>query len=273
MKILGSSRILMPVVILLTAGWGCSIPIPTETTRPPISTAAGLFASIGRPPPALLCTLEILVEPERFETPDRFDTAGNLVDLGGDDTETIELRAIISSPLLIDSVRERVWSLDGVAVGQEETIAVDITLGEHAIGLDAECVLVPDEGTEFTVRGQAGARITLVGPTTPTALFRLDVPSFIDGVLVDDNTFRAVRPDGIVHVVLDGTPSSGGLESTIVRYVWGVDGAVIAFGPVAIAALPIGEHSIQLFVENSAGETHLSQLTGLRIVGLLQILP
>ncbi len=65
----------------------------------------------------------------------------------------------------------------------------------------------------------------------------------------------------------NGTPSSGGLESTIVRYVWGVDGAVIAFGPTALAALPIGEHSIQLFVENSAGESHLFELTGIRIVG------
>ena len=177
------------------------------------------------------------------------------------------MRAVISSPFSIDSVRERVWSLDGVTVGQEETVAVDITLGEHSIGLDAECVLVRDEGTEFSVREQARARITLVGPTTPTALFRLEKVSFIDGVPVDDNTFRAVSPFGIVHVVLDGTPSSGGLESTIVRYVWGVDGAVIAFGPTALAALPIGEHSIQLFVENSAGESHLFELTGIRIVG------
>ena len=52
-----------------------------------------------------------------------------------------------------------------------------------------------------------------------------------------------------------------------------MDGTVIALGPTATAALPIGEHSIQLFVENSAGESHLFELTGLRIVGLFQILP
>ena len=81
------------------------------------------------PPPP--CTLGILVEPDRFREPDRFDVLGNLIDLDGNGAESIELGIELVQFCSVElaeliSGLDLVWFLDDEPVARGTAPVVDL---------------------------------------------------------------------------------------------------------------------------------------------------
>ncbi len=217
---------------------------PSPTGRPPVRTAAGLLGILGGPPPP--CVAQVFAE---VLAPD-----GSAVDADDNGTEQVELR--IDDRCTIPEA-ELIWLQGGEQIAQGRSIMLDLPIGVHCY----ESVQLTESGVEPLV----DLKPTVIGPSLPTAHFELMRDSFIDGA-VGLGEVSGMPPDGIVQVRLEGSPSSGGLTSTIVSFIWSVDGMKVATGPMAQIALEPGVHSIRLTVENGEGLNHALELTDIAIV-------
>ncbi len=235
------------------AGPTCTILAPADTeisrdtTRVPTRTTAGLFAAAAVVEPRA-ASIEVASE--------YLSVDGSVIDADDDGSASVQFTTtdIDTDYLAGDGL---IWLEDETLLGEGDTVTIDVPVGvtEYALA-----VRRTDEDEVLD-----SVSVTVIGPRTPTARFGLALVSFLTGC--GDELAEVVRTGdlfgGTVTVHLDGTPSSGGLLSTIDEYTWGVDGQVAATGPTVELSLDVGSHSIQLLVENTDGESHLFERTGI----------
>lgn len=145
-----------------------------------------------------------------------------------------------------------VWLQEDAVIGLGDAPVVQVPLGDYTFTLAA---MTPDGASETL----SSLAVSVVPPDTPTAVFFLNECSFSNACIdprAELVTTRPDDPDGVVLVNLDGSASSAGLEGEIALYVWSIDGVELSTGPVVALPLAVGEHEIELLVENDVGLMH-----------------
>ncbi len=145
-----------------------------------------------------------------------------------------------------------VWLQEDAVIGLGDAPVVQVPLGDYTFTVAAT---TPDGASETL----SSLAVSVVPPDTPTAVFFVNESSFSNACIdecAEMVTTQPDDPDGVVLVNLDGSVSSAGLEGEIARYVWSVDGVEVSIEPVVTLPLEVGEHEIELLVENDVGLIH-----------------
>ena len=238
--------------ILLNAAAACGCQDVDPVTPKPggpkqvSSSGAGLFAPLGPPP---LCST-------------RADAAHigpqGVFDDNNDGIEAVTLIAEECEPFPPVEDFSLVWLQEDAIIGLGDASVVQVPLGDYTFTLAAT---TPDGASETL----SSLVVSVVPPDTPSAVFFLNEFSFSNACIdpcAEMVTTQPDDPDGVVLVNLDGSVSSAGLEGEIARYVWSVDGVEVSIEPVVTLPLAVGEHEIELLVENDVGLIHRRIRTG-----------
>ncbi len=212
-------------------------PMPVEP-RPPVSTNAGLFAA------SAVDGCDLFVDAEHVGPQGVFDH-------NNDGFERVTLIAAEIASTLPADIVDAVWLLEDTVIGTGLPLVVVLLVGDYDFTVLAFL-------SEVSVRS-CPLHVSVIPRDTPTAVFDINQGSF-SNVCIDycDLAIKTQQndPDGVVLLDLDGSASSGGLNREITRFRWSVDGVEVANGPVVTVPLKVGEHEIELLVENDVGLIH-----------------
>lgn len=245
-------RLCMCKLILLigAAACGCqnTVPVTPKPGEPGQvrSSPVGLFAPAAAPP---ICSTRVdaaHVGPQ------------GVFDHNNDGIEAVTLIAELNGPLAQAGVFGLLWLQGNAVIGAGISPVVEVPVGDYVFTLVAT---VPFGGFEPL----CSLNVSVVPPDTPTAVFHPNESSFSNACIdpcAGIVTTLPSDPGGAVLLHLNGSGSSGGLERKITRFSWRVDGIEVAHGPVVTLLLRVGEHEIELLVENDVGLIHRRIMSG-----------
>ena len=234
------------MLLIGAAACGCyeTVPMTPIPGGPQVlSTSAGLFAPLPAPPPKLPCVTELSaahVGPQ------------GVFDNNNDGLEAVTLIAELREEFALAGVFGLVWLPGDAVIGLGLSPVVEVPVGEYRFTLAAA---EPFGGFQPL----CSLFVSVVPPDTSTAIFGLDELSISNACFdpcTDTVTPLPSDPNGVVMVHLDGSASSGGLDLEITRFSWRDFGVEVANEPMVTLPLNVGEHEIELLVENDVGLIH-----------------